>query len=97
MGKRKPKRHRLAGVVSRVTEFPLEAVCTVPVFCIKGRCEVEVTGCCGVLEYDECKVVIKTRDEIFCVTGGNLILSNFHNDVLLVRGRIDTVCLENGK
>ena len=90
---RRKKSHRLAEAVSRITEFPMESICSVPVFCIKGRNEVEITGCRGVLEYDETKVVVKTCGDVFTVLGSRLILSDFHNDVLLVRGRIDTVCL----
>ena len=86
-------RRRLAEALSRFTELPIESLCTIPLFCIKGREEVEITGCRGILEYDEKKVVVKTCGDVFTVWGKGLILSDFHNDVLYVRGRIDGVCL----
>ncbi len=84
-------RHPFAEAFSRFTELPVESFCNIPLFCIKGREEAEVTGCRGILEYDEKKVVIKTCGGVFTVVGEGLLLSDFRRDVLLVRGRIDGV------
>ncbi len=84
-------RHRLAEAMSRFTELPVEAMCNIPLFCLKGREEVEITGCRGILHYEEERVVVKTCGGPFTVTGKRLILSDFHRDVLLVRGVIDGV------
>ena len=75
----------------------MEAMCSIPLFCIKGREEAEITGCRGILHYDEERVVVKTCGGAVTVTGSGLILSDFHNDVLLVRGRIDGVDLTERK
>ena len=90
---RNKNRRRFAEAMSRLTELPVESLCTIPLFCVKGREEVEITGCRGILEYSEEKVVVKTCGDAFTVWGERLILSDFHRDVLLVRGRIDGVCL----
>lgn len=84
---------RLAEAVSRLTEFPLEAVSAVPTVTVKGRREVEITGCLGVLEYENGIVVVKTAGGPCAVSGEGLVLSDFHRDVLSVRGRIDAVRL----
>jgi len=90
---RKNNRYRLAAFFSRTMELPLEGFCEIPVFCIRGRNEVELSGCTGVLEYEETRVVIKTTDGVCTMHGKGLILSDFHNDLLRVRGRIDSVDL----
>lgn len=97
MGEKKDRHrgtgYRLAEAVSRFTELPVEALCNLPLFYIKGREEVEITGCRGILSYDEGKVIVKTCGIPCTVMGAGLILSDFHNDVLVVRGRIDGVLL----
>lgn len=92
---RKKGRRPVATALSRITDFPLDSLCDVPVFTLRGREEAEIAGCRGVLEYDETRVVVKTCGETFTVSGNGLILSDFHNDVLRVRGCIDAVCLKS--
>lgn len=92
MRKRK-HRHPFAQAMARFTELPVEALCRIPVFTVKGREEVEITGCRGILDYSDERVIVKTAEDVCTVTGGGLILSDFHNDVLLVRGQIDGVML----
>lgn len=88
---RKKKRHRFAAAMSRFTELPVEALCAMPVVTIKGRDEVEITGCRGILRYEDERVTVKTADGDCTVTGQRLILSDFRNEVLYVRGEIDGI------
>lgn len=94
---KKKGRHRLAMALSRFTEIPVEVISRLPLFFLKGREEVEITGCQGILHYGEDKVVIKTSCGSFTVTGSRLLLSDFCDDTLLVRGVIDGVRFENGE
>ncbi len=89
--RKREHRHPMAEAFSRFTELPMESFCNIPLFLVRGREEAEVTGCRGILEYDETKVVLKTCGGVFTVRGAKLILSDFRQDVLLVRGRIDGI------
>jgi len=91
---RKKHTHKIAAALSRATEFPMESMCPIPLFVLKGSEEAEVSGCLGILEYDDTRVVIKTAENVITVEGRRLILSGFHNDTLRIRGRISAVYTE---
>ncbi len=86
--------HPIARTLSAFTEFPLEAVCTLPVVSLRGSTEAEITYCRGILEYDEGKVVLATAEDTITVRGEGLILSDFHEGTLRIRGRIYALTLE---
>ncbi len=82
----KRHRHPIARTLSEFTEFPIEAMCTIPIVTLKGNEEAEITCCRGILEYDDGRVVVATSGDTVTVTGKGLILSGFHNGSLRIHG-----------
>jgi len=62
----------------------------IPVIIIRGRHEIEVSGCCGILEYENETVVLSMGKERFRVRGEALTLSDFREDTLYIRGSISS-------
>ena len=59
-----------------------------PVFTIRGRREIGVEGCTGILAYTEEQVILAAGTVRFTVTGRRLSLENFAERSLTVRGEI---------
>ena len=86
---RKKRVHeKLSGRIARFFEVPTEAVSNTPVFHMCGAEEIEIVGCTGILEYTADEVVLACRGGKFKVCGSGLMLSDFRDGVLSVRGKI---------
>ncbi len=81
-------RRNLTEVTADFFEVPTSAVGRFPVFEIRGKREIEVEGCDGILEYRDARVVLSAGGDRFMVRGDSLELSDFRSGVLLVRGNI---------
>ncbi len=83
---------KLYEILADFFEVPQNIVWDIPVFTIRGKHEIEIIGCTGILTYDSQRIVLSIGRgrESFCVTGDSLILSDFREKVLYVRGNIRT-------
>lgn len=55
---------------------------------LRGNREATVEGCCGVLEYDDDVVRVKTRRQVVRFTGRGLAIRSLTADALVVTGYI---------
>ena len=62
---------------------------------IQSDRELVISGCRGVMEYDCQRLVLDTISGIVKICGCNLCLSVFQGDVLIICGKIKSVCLED--
>lgn len=85
----KQRKKKLYERFAAMCEVPCEVVADIPVFVIRGRHEVEVAGCSGVREYGDSRVKLAVGRDIFTVTGDHLVLTDFRDNVLFIRGNID--------
>lgn len=81
--------------LSRLFELPQESVSSVPIFEIKGKNEVSVSGCTGILEYSEDRIVLALADGALEVLGKYLLLCDFRDGELSVRGEIASAAFVN--
>ena len=82
--------------IAAFCEVPPEVVSSIPVLVWRGHHEIEITGCTGVLEYDEQTVVLALGAERLAVRGRALVLTDFRENVLYVRGTIVAAVYESG-
>lgn len=86
---------KLYEILAEFFEVPQDIVRDIPVFTIRGKHEIEITGCTGILTYDSRRIVLSIgKGECFCVTGDSLLLSDFREKVLYVRGNIHTASFD---
>ena len=81
-------RRKIGEVVAEICEVPAETVCRIPVFVLRGRHELEITGCTGVLEYSHEKIVLSAGKEKLTVIGRQLELCDLYESVLYICGSI---------
>ncbi len=62
---------------------------------IQSDRELIISGCRGVMEYDCQSLVLDTISGVVKICGYNLCLSVFQGDVLIICGKIKSVCLED--
>ncbi len=83
------KRRRLPyEVLSEFLEIPADQAARIPVFVIRGKREIEVEGCTGILEYEPARIVLAVGRDRFTVEGRGLSLEGFSRGNLFVRGEI---------
>lgn len=86
----KQRKKKLYERLAAMCEVPCDVVSDIPVFVIRGRHEVEASGCSGVREYCDSRVVLAAGGDIFTVTGDHLVMTDFSDSVLFIRGNIDS-------
>ena len=83
---------KLYEILAEFCEVPQEVIAPLPVFTIRGKHEIEITGCTGIRTYDSRRIVLSFGEgkhkECFCVTGDSLILTDFREKILYVRGNL---------
>jgi len=84
------QRKKLYEKISAAIDIPQDIIANIPVIIIRGRHEIEVSGCCGILEYENETVVLSMGKERFRVRGEALTLSDFREDTLYIRGSISS-------
>lgn len=96
------KKHRrskkLYEILSEICEIPQDIIANIPVFTIRGTHEIEISGCTGILTYDSHRVVVSigNNKETFCVCGDELMLSDFRDRILYIRGNIRSATFGTG-
>lgn len=85
----KQRKKKLYERIATLCEVPEEFVANIPVFILRGRHEIEVAGCYGVREYSDTKIILSIGKECFAVSGDNLVLTDFRDNVLFIKGNID--------
>ena len=84
----KRKRRRLYENLADFLEIPADQVARIPVFTIRGKREIEVEGCTGILEYEPERIVLAVGKDRFTVDGDALVLEDFLEGTLYIRGEI---------
>ena len=74
--------------LSEFLEIPADQIVRIPVFVIRGKREIEVEGCTGILEYEPGRIVLAVGRDRFTVEGRALELEDFSRGNLYVRGEI---------
>ena len=92
----KRKKHLYEGL-SQLLEIPQESLSSVPIFHMCGDNEMETTGCDSTREYTDEKIVLSAGKDKFTVTGNCLMLSDFRDKVLYVRGNIKSASFGCGE
>ncbi len=87
---------KLYEILAAFCEIPQDVLADLPVFTIRGRHEIEISGCTGILTYDSRCIVLAVGKETFCVRGDALLLSDFREKILYVRGNIDSASFGTG-
>lgn len=77
--------------LSEIMSLPVDVMTGIPVFTLRGHEELEADGCTGILEYSPERIVLTMKNERMTVTGDGLLLTDFRNTTLLVRGNIRSV------
>ncbi len=88
MHRKNKRQKKLYERIAEFCEIPQDIITDIPVFTIRGKHEVEITGCTGILTYDSGKIVLAIGKDHFTVTGDSLMLSDFREKILYVRGNI---------
>jgi len=88
---------KLYEILAAFCEIPQDVITDLPVFTIRGTHEIEITGCTGILTYDSGRIVLSVGNERFCILGDALMLSDFRDRVLYVRGNIRSAAFGTGE
>ena len=90
MQRKNERQKKLYEILAAFCEVPQDVVADVPVFVIRGTHEIEISGCTGILTYDSGQIVLSVGKgkERFRILGDALMLSDFRDRVLYVRGNI---------
>ncbi len=96
MHKKNERPKKLYEILAAFCEIPQDVFAGLPVFTIRGRHEIEISGCTGILTYDSRCIVLAVGNEHFRICGDALLLSDFRDNVLYVRGNIDSASFGTG-
>lgn len=89
-----PVRRRSVGErIASVLEVDRDVIARIPVITIRGKTETEIYGCRGILEYERNRIVLAVGEDHFTVRGEDLLLEDFRERSLYVRGKITSVTL----
>lgn len=91
---KKKRKRRFYEILAAICEVPGEVVGKIPVFLMRGREELEITGARSIREYSRERIVLWMGDGLFTVVGNNLELTDFEEAVLYVRGEIGCLYFE---
>ncbi len=80
---------------SEIFELPREVVSSVPKITITAFDEVVIENFRGILEYEDFFVRISTYIGNVNINGFNLKLNQMNEDDILVKGKIESINLEN--
>lgn len=79
---------RLAQKAESLFDFPDGSISGEARVEIDGFRQLSVDGACDILEYEETYVRMKTKSGELRVHGDSLVLSRFHVDGAIIRGRL---------
>ncbi len=75
----------------KMSDFPIEATNSIPTVEIKGDCEVYVTGCLGILEYERDMIVVEGIGRKIEILGEGLEISEFLASGICAAGTVNEV------
>ena len=84
-------RRKIGEAAAEIFEVPAETVCRIPVFVLRGRHELEIIGCTGILEYTQEKIILSAGEEKLSVIGKQLEIGDLYETVLYIRGCVDAL------
>lgn len=58
---------------------------------LTGNREVIIDGCKGVVEYTENNIRISLGENVLSLSGDNLLIQSFDNDVVIINGQISDI------
>lgn len=88
------KKRRSSALWTLGLGFPETVSASAPDIHIEGTHEVSVEGCCGILEYQRDRVVLRLKNRTVSVSGQDLTMRSFYGSHILIRGKICSVCFE---
>jgi len=95
---RNKKKKSMIEQLSDFSGYPMEGLTTsIPLLDCKWNREIQVAGCVGILEYDDCRIVLKTKRGNCSIRGEGLYMENFHRDTLSVHGTICGIWFSDGE
>ena len=97
MHKKNERPKKLYEILAAFCEMPQDIFAGLPVYTIRGRHEIEISGCTGILTYDSRCIVLSVGRESLYISGDALMLSDFCDNILYVRGNIRSVSFEKGE
>ena len=75
----------------RMLDIPADAIGGASHIEVFGYCELEVSGCTGLEEYSDTRIVLLICDGSLTVEGKGLELSSFSEGFIRVNGRLDVI------
>ena len=93
----KKKSYSLISKFMRFGDFPIEASGHVPTVEIKGNCEVYITGCEGILEFESDRILVKAKGQMIDIAGADLSLSEFLSSGVCASGVVNEVRITREK
>lgn len=58
---------------------------------MSGNREIIIDGCKGVVEYTENNIRISLGENVLSLSGDNLLIQSFDNDVVIINGQISDI------
>ena len=58
---------------------------------MSGNREIIIDGCKGVVEYTENNIRISLGESVLSLSGDNLLIQSFDNDVVIINGQISDI------
>ncbi len=58
---------------------------------LTGNREIIIDGCKGVVEYTENNIRISLLENVLSLSGDNLLIQSFDNDVVIINGKISDI------
>lgn len=58
---------------------------------LTGNREIIIDGCKGVVEYTENNIRISLSENVLSLSGDNLLIQSFDNDVVIINGQISDI------
>ena len=68
-----------------------EMITSEPRIEMTGNREIIIDGCKGVIEYTENNIRISLGESVMSISGDNLIIQSFDNDVVIITGQISDI------
>lgn len=68
-----------------------EMITSEPRIEMTGNREIIIDGCKGVIEYTENNIRICLGESVMSISGDNLIIQSFDNDVVIITGQISDI------
>lgn len=82
---------RIRTKLSDISEIPKDASLGLPILTLLGKTELCLENYCGILEYTDNIIRIKTKIGLFVIKGHRLKMDYYLNDEMKVTGHIESM------